>query len=261
MLEAKLKMYPGLLRRRDLRIPIHTLSFTSGVAPVQPGTDNGYPVVTRDSLKDKLDDFRWNGTDRQLYESALSVIENVSTIRAGRRRREATRPDSRGAKLKKLEAAIATMNPSRGGQCSKPWRCVQRIRGLAGSGKTIALAIKAAYLHVQHPHWRIAVTFHTWSLKGHFRRLIRKFCFDLTGEEPDWARLRIVNSWGSLTADGDDGLYLEFCRVHDIEYLDFHTAEQHFGDGSEGIRRSVSSRACAVPPARFAAASLRRDPD
>ena len=232
MLEAKLKMYPGLLRRRDLRIPIHTLSFTSGVAPVQPGTDNGYPVVTRDSLKDKLDDFRWNGTDRQLYESALSVIENVSTIRAGRRRREATRPDSRGAKLKKLEAAIATMEPEQGRAVLETVEGVQRIRGLAGSGKTIALAIKAAYLHVQHPHWRIAVTFHTWSLKGHFRRLIRKFCFDLTGEEPDWARLRIVNSWSSLTADGDDGLYLEFCRVHDIEYLDFHTAEQHFGDGS-----------------------------
>ena len=41
---------------------------------------------------------------------------------------------------------------------------VQRIRGLAGSGKTIVLALKAAYLHASHPEWRIAVTFLTRSI-------------------------------------------------------------------------------------------------
>ena len=35
----------------------------------------------------------------------------------------------------------------------------QRIRGLAGTGKTIVLALKAAYLHTQHPEWNILVTF------------------------------------------------------------------------------------------------------
>lgn len=40
----------------------------------------------------------------------------------------------------------------------------QRIRGLAGSGKTIVLALKAAYLHTQYPDMKIAVTF----LRGHY---------------------------------------------------------------------------------------------
>ena len=52
---------------------------------------------------------------------------------------------------------------------------VQRIRGLAGSGKTIVLALKAANLHAYHPDWRIAVTFNSRSLKDHFRRLINSF--------------------------------------------------------------------------------------
>src|SRR5262249_59142237 len=37
----------------------------------------------------------------------------------------------------------------------------QRIRGLAGSGKTVILALKAAYFHALHPDWRIALTFQT----------------------------------------------------------------------------------------------------
>ena len=245
MLEARLKMHRGLLRRRDLRIPIHTLSFTSGPF-VPPGADDDYPVVTSDSLKTKLDDFRWNDTDRRLYEVALSAIENISNLRAGGRPRAANRPDSRGAKLQQLEASIATMDHEQGRAVVETVEGVQRIRGLAGSGKTVVLALKAAYLHVQHPEWRIAVACHTQSLKGHFRRLIRNFCVELTGEDPDWGRLRITNSWGSLFGNGDDGLYLEFCRVHDIEYLDFLTAEQRFGGGGAAF-----AGACRRALARF----------
>ena len=51
-------------------------------------------------------------------------------------------------------------------------RDVQRIRGLAGSGKTVVLALKAAYLHAQHPEWRIGVTFNTRSLSAQFEHSI-----------------------------------------------------------------------------------------
>ena len=40
----------------------------------------------------------------------------------------------------------------------------QRIRGLAGSGKTIILAMKAAYIHLQYPEKKILFTFYTKSL-------------------------------------------------------------------------------------------------
>lgn len=55
---------------------------------------------------------------------------------------------------------------------------VQRIRGLAGSGKTIVLALKAAYLHVSNPEFKIAITFNIRSLKQQFEELITKFVYE-----------------------------------------------------------------------------------
>ena len=51
----------------------------------------------------------------------------------------------------------------------------QRIRGLAGSGKTVVLALKAAYLHSQHPSWHIAVTFYTRALAQQYKEMITNF--------------------------------------------------------------------------------------
>src|SRR5437588_9874181 len=79
-----------------------------------------------------------------------------------------------------------------------------RIRGLAGSGKTIVLALKAAYLHTQHPEWTIAVTFWTRSLYQQFEDLIRRFTFEYLMDEPDWEKLRILHAWGG---GGREGVY------------------------------------------------------
>ena len=59
--------------------------------------------------------------------------------------------DSQGAKLKQLENSIATLDNLQSKAVIETVDGVQRIRGLAGSGKTIVLALKAAYLHAQHP--------------------------------------------------------------------------------------------------------------
>ena len=241
MLEARLKTHRELNERRKLRIPIYALSFAFGL-PLAPPPDDEYPLVTSDTLKTRLGRYRWEDPDRnQLYERGLSAIENISTIRATGKRRGSTQPGSRGARLKKLEDSIATMDHDQGRAVIETVEGVQRIRGLAGSGKTIVLALKAAYLHVQHPEWRIGVTFHTRSLKGYFRRLISDFCVKQTGEEPDWSHMRVVNSWGSPSRGGDDGLYLEFCRTHDIEYMDFGAAKQHSGSGTTAFAGACQS--------------------
>ena len=95
------------------------------------------------------------------------------------------------------------------------------------------LALKAAYLHAQRGDWRIAVTFNTRSLKDHFRRLIYSFFLEQTGEEPNWDHLRILNAWGAPGGRERDGVYHEFCRANDVEYLDFRTARSRFGQGKE----------------------------
>ena len=164
-------------------------------------------------------------TTRELFESTLSALQNISTIRKSKVKREVARADSKGAKLKRLEDSIATLDNMQSKAVIETTDGVQRIRGLAGSGKTIVLALKAAYLHAQHPDWRIAVTFNTRSLKGQFRRLINTFSIEQTGDEPDWDRLRILSAWGAPGGSDRDGIYHEFCRKHEIRYSDYRSAK------------------------------------
>jgi superfamily I DNA and RNA helicase len=110
---------------------------------------------------------------------------------------------------------------------------VQRIRGLAGSGKTIVLALKVAYLHAQHPDWRVAITFNTRSLKAQFERLINTFTIEQTNEEPDWDKIEVINAWGAPGSRDRSGLYYKFCAAHNIPYYDFRSAQSNFGNDRE----------------------------
>jgi superfamily I DNA and RNA helicase len=232
-LEARLKTHRELMRRRDLLVPINTISVAPAVSKKDLAVDGDYSLVNLDSLTGGLDEFSWDDRDGGIFEATLSVIQSISTIRKSRIKRVVTQGNSRGAKLKKLEDSIATLDSLQGKAVIETVNDVQRIRGLAGSGKTIILALKAAYLHAQHPDWRIAVTFNTRSLKGQFKRMINNFSLEQAGEEPDWGNLRVINAWGAPGGGERDGVYHEYCRTHDIQYLDFRAAKSRFPTGNE----------------------------
>jgi superfamily I DNA and RNA helicase len=72
----------------------------------------------------------------------------------------------------------------------------ERIRGLAGSGKTVILAMKAALAHLDNPSGMILITYYTRSLKGHLTRLITRFHRHFGEGDPDWKRIHIHHGWG-----------------------------------------------------------------
>ena len=236
-LESLLKTHAELTRGRKLLIPIHTVSvsFASvlGVASTE-GDCEQTPLVNAETLPVALTELEsWDGKRGDIYDKALSVLGNVSNIRKNRAPRSVEREDSLGARLRKLEDSIATLDPLQNRAVVEATEGVQRIRGLAGSGKTVVLAQKAALLHLLHPEWRIAVTFHTRSLKGHFKYLINRFLVEY-GVDPDWNGLRVVHAWGGRgTAGGHDGIYGEFCARHDVGYFDFKSAREEFGRDEE----------------------------
>lgn len=227
-LEARLKLHRELMRGRQLRIPIHTISLAPGATPRKTSCGDDYPITNTDNLIETLNLFKWDDSSEEIYESTLSAIEGISAIRKSRTKRNIKQENSRGAKLRSLENSIATLDHMQSKAVIETIEGVQRIRGLAGSGKTIVLALKAAYLHAQHPEWRIAVTFNSRSLKGQFRRLISNFSIEQTGEDADWENLRILNAWGAPGSVDRDGIYHEFCRLHDVEYFDFRRATALF---------------------------------
>jgi superfamily I DNA and RNA helicase len=231
-LESKLKNHRELIERRNLLIPINTVSFAPAITSIERYKKPDYALSNSSSIKDTLSQLEKIIKD-DLYEKALSAIQSISSIRKNRVKRSIEKEDSRGAKLKNLEDSIATLDSLQSKAVIETVDGVQRIRGLAGSGKTIILALKAAYLHAQHPDWRIAITFNTRALKGQFKRLITTFSIEQTGEEPDWDNLHILNAWGAPGGDNRDGIYHHICIVHDLPYYDFKKARDTFGKGHE----------------------------
>ena len=89
-------------------VPLSVISFAPGITNTKIIAEKGYPLVKEDSLIDTLKSLNWVGGREELYQMTLSAIENLSSIRKSRFKREVHREDSRGAKLKRLEDSIAT---------------------------------------------------------------------------------------------------------------------------------------------------------
>lgn len=226
-IKAKLMSYRQLMKKRDLCVPVNVITYAPALARI-PETEEYYPLCTNDdTLIKQIQEFSWN--DSGYYETLVSVLQAISTIRKGRKKREITNPQSKGAKLRKLEDSIANLDNQQSKAVIETVEGVQRIRGLAGSGKTIVLALKAAYLHAQHPEWKIAVTFNTRSLKGQFRRFINTFYMEQTSDEPDWDNIHIIHAWGAPGGGERNGLYYTFCSTNNVEYVDFMAAQRKYG--------------------------------
>ncbi len=89
----------------------------------------------------------------------------------------------------------------------------ERIRGLAGTGKTIILAMKAARIHYLHPEDKILYTFYTQSLYNQVKNLIAKFYRKIRGDEPNWDNLQVKHAWGSKAKSG---VYRSTCLSHGL---------------------------------------------
>jgi len=227
-MQAKLLQHQVLICKRELLVKIQTVTFAPAVPKIDSHADDGHAICDATSLIPTID--KLQNSDVKIYSALVSVIQAISTLRRGRKKRELHDPCSRGTKIKALEDSIANLDSQQSAAVVETFDGVQRIRGLAGSGKTIVLALKVAYLHVRHPDWLIAVTFNTRSLKKQFENLITTFVLEQANEEPDWDKVRILNAWGAPGGKDRTGIYYEFCRDHSVEYLDFRSAGR-FGVG------------------------------
>ena len=145
----------------------------------------------------------------------MRCIQSIGSMKKVLAREKATTEGSRGWILKELEKKVANLDKIQMSAAIEISDNVQRIRGLAGSGKTIVLALKAAYMHVTNPSLKIAVTFNTRSLKQQFHDLITRFVFEQSESEPNWDNLNIIHAWGNSS---EEGIYYNFCKKS-VRYL------------------------------------------
>ena len=99
----------------------------------------------------------------------------------------------------------------------------QRIRGLAGSGKTVLLCRRAAFMHAKYPDWQIALVYFSKGLYQALTALVADHFRRLTGEEMDSKRLRILHAWGSRE---QTGFYRELCEQWRKPQMSFDAAKR-----------------------------------
>lgn len=92
----------------------------------------------------------------------------------------------------------------------------QRIRGIAGSGKTVILCQKAAQMYLKHPEWKIALVFFSRSLYDTMVTQVDKWLKYYTdgdvGYDDEVAKnLKIMHAWG---AKDRPGFYRYICEVN-----------------------------------------------
>lgn len=96
---------------------------------------------------------------------------------------------------------------------------------VAGSGKTVVLARKAAYLHGQNPDWNIVITYNTRSLYQQLKELVRRFYYDQCLDEPNWDKIQILPAWGGQS----DGLYSIVANYYNFIPINFADAKVKYG--------------------------------
>ncbi len=161
-------------------------------------------VVPGESLEDKD------------WELLLSVIGGTPVLRKPPRATTSTTGKTRASIMDSLRQRLYEIDLQQEHIGKEIPPGPQRIRGIAGSGKTVLLCQKAAMMHLKHPEWDIALVFFTRSLYeqiiGLVDKWIRRFsCGEMQYDHKTNHKLQVLHAWG---AREQPGLYGTICEYH-----------------------------------------------
>ncbi|GAH09918.1 unnamed protein product, partial [marine sediment metagenome] len=141
--------------------------------------------------------------DDKTVKETLAILEGTKNIIKPRDRNIKSRDrESKGETLEKIESEIANFDYEQKRAALQMMDGPQRIRGLAGSGKTIVLAMKAALIHLREPSVNILYTFYTKSLYDFIKSLITRFYRQYSEIDPNWKKINILHAWGGKNLPG-----------------------------------------------------------
>lgn len=231
VLESHLGRHQGLRLGRRFAAPPNTATVFPTALVTKPKDAEGF-YGTIEEVSVWLEGLA--PIDATIERALHAALQRVATIKPAKKRALVKQQSSRGAILKEIEKGIANLDRWQKAAAIESPDGPQRIRGLAGSGKTVVLALKAAYWHTQHPDWLIAVTFHSRALYQQIDDLVTRFTFEHSNDQPDREHLRIVHSWGSR---GRPGVYSMIASAMGETPRDWAYARGKYGmdDAFQGV--------------------------
>ncbi len=176
--------------------------------------------IARDELDEKLLQIFNNknyGIKQELIDNIDSLLEGTDSYSKARREKLVSEPKTiqdylkmsleNTFKLDEIQRSVAMQIPAG----------PQRIRGLAGTGKTIILCLKAALAHKMFPNFKILFVFNTQSMYSNIERNIQNYFIRETKSMINTDKLEILHAWGGKTTK--KGLYSSICDDLDIKPL------------------------------------------
>lgn len=241
-LDFYFKRYPTLRKERGLFFEFRVVSI---VPAIDFEVDEKFFVSTADNLPQFLSE--GENLSEESYHRICEALQKLTGMKPAKERSNVQNFDSMGGKLKELERQIANMDIWQQKAAMENIEGPQRIRGLAGSGKTIILAWKAAYLHAIHPDWDIAVTFFSRSLYQQFQELITRFYYLHSPNQLNWEKIQVLHSWGGW---GKSGIYYKASRIAGVSPVNYSDAKSKYGmDGAfAGICKELNERLTSENP-------------
>ncbi|MDF0556053.1 pentapeptide repeat-containing protein [Kamptonema sp. UHCC 0994] len=167
------------------------------------------------------------GKTRASGEESNSIIHNSPSLSLLVKGEQKTlNPIPRAEVLAKLQNQLLTLDLQQEHIGKEIPPGPQRIRGIAGSGKTVLLCQKAAIMHLKHPDWDIALVFFSRSLYETIIEILdkylRRFSYGEIGYNQNNAKLRAFHAWG---AKNQPGLYSTLCRAAGVWSLSVNDTE------------------------------------
>ena len=206
-----------LKKGRDLSFDFKTIVFFNNITSKQRKIGNIDVINDISELSQIIEEQEMSD---ELYKTILAEIEN-SNATIKHEKREVKKKDTKADILNNIEQEIATLDSRQSQAAYTDITGPQRIRGLAGSEKTILLCMKAEYLHYKYPEKKILYTFYTKSLYDYIELLITRFYKKIgNGMPPNFKEgIHIRHSWGGAT---QAGVYTDTCWNNKIQPINFN---------------------------------------
>lgn len=231
--ENRFRKQPFLIKKRKLVFDIIILTYSK--EKINEQDDNLIAFSVKDVLSIVEENKEENEFSDELYNNILSGLQEAYGINQ-RKEREGVTEGSKAYLISEMNELVEKYDTKQMEAILSDTKGIQRIRGMAGSGKTIVLARKAVELHMAHRDWTIVVTYSTRALRNQLVNLISKFYSAKNdGAKYDKDKIKIMQAWGAATSPG---VYYEICLRHGISPLNFSQAKNKYN------KNMAFSKAC-----------------
>jgi len=170
-----------------------------------------------------LDDAQW--------ERLLGVFRGVVSDAESRQPIPNSPPDNMSRTIHAVESRLRSLDSKQYRIAQEVPEGPQRLRGLAGSGKTVLFAKRIAQMHASYPEWEIAFVYWSRSLNQQIKALVEQSYKRLTGESPNWDKLHVWHAWGDKKLTG---FYREVSAKWGSQLLGWEQAERVANAGETG---------------------------